>query len=1307
MSKQANTIADRPASPGRIVTFYSYKGGVGRTLALANLAVLLARLGKRVLMVDFDLEAPGLHRYFREYIQEPNGGLGNGAVGLLPLLRGICNGRSDETAPHIQMIRLPSTATLGPIPEPLYFLPSGLGSEEYAEHLQQFSWSEFMSKYAGIDVIDSWRRQWTQSEMGQRPRFDIVFIDSRTGLTDHGSICTILLPDFLVLCLAANRQNLDGAKAVAMSAQDARQDPAVMRSKLTILPLLSRFEGNDEFEDGQKWLSTIGDELAFCYSNWLPEPFTPRRMLTVTKIPYIPKFSFGEPLPVVIQGIDDPTSIGFAMQTSARLIESGFLSAAQILDPENAEPRPRDRKPPIRGDSEDLSIGRTTALARIATEKQQRTGFLDLGNLRLEEWPDELWELEHLTELTLGNGWATADGKWHQAESDLGGNILPLGQANWNMLPRLRRLALSGSVLEDLNHLAGLHELQALDCSGTQVGSLEPLAGLHALQALDCSGTQVSSLEPLAGLDALQTLDCSGTQVSSLEPLAGLPALQTLDCSGTQVSSLEPLAGLPALQTLDCSGTQVSSLEPLAGLAALQSLNCSFCKVRSLPEALIWQESLRDFFVFDTRISYVPTEVLSSDPFSNCLAKIRAHLRDTAVGDAQVTDVKILVLGNGRVGKTQICNRLRGQAFDPDADSTHGITVTTTPMRDATLHLWDFGGQDIYHGTHALFMRGPTVFLLVWTPDSENSATHLHDGILFRNRPLPYWLAYIRNVAGNDSPLVVVQNQCDSAMDERVRPPVSDEALTEFPFRKLVHYSAKVNRGRASLGDSLSQAIAWLHDRQGQARIGKGRLAVKNRIEAMQNADALIEDISQRRHRTITQVQFADLCAQCGGVTSPALLLDYLHQAGIVFYQEGLFDDRIIMDQTWALDAVYAVFNRQKCYHHLRQMKGRFTRTLLEALVWQQHGKAEQELFLSLMQSSGICFIHRKGDAKLGIENEYIAPDLLPDYAEVAAEVESQWDDNSPFDSVTLNLPFLHPGVMRGLLSRIGQQAGMTAMYWDGGVCAYEKNTRSHARIEQNRGSSPIAWSGTILIRAQMGQSADLVGLLSNWAIEEAGRAGCEIKRSEHVARARRAAIPQEDAGAPKMEFAAPPNKGTYALSYAWSEDSRRVVDNLCKIAEGRGVHILRDLDDFGMGENLSKFMTSLAEQDRVFVILSDKYLRSEYCMFELKEVWRFCQQDREKFRQRVHVYKLPDAKIDELEYQLEITRHWTDKFEKNAPLIKELAGKGKLAESQLRRFNNLNSFAEHVGDILGYVADTLMPREFSEFENRGFDEGT
>src|SRR5207245_873760 len=67
-------------SPGTIITFYSYKGGTGRTMLLANLAWTLASQGKRVLAVDWDLEAPGLHRYFRPFLIDPDLTASNGII---------------------------------------------------------------------------------------------------------------------------------------------------------------------------------------------------------------------------------------------------------------------------------------------------------------------------------------------------------------------------------------------------------------------------------------------------------------------------------------------------------------------------------------------------------------------------------------------------------------------------------------------------------------------------------------------------------------------------------------------------------------------------------------------------------------------------------------------------------------------------------------------------------------------------------------------------------------------------------------------------------------------------------------------------------------------------------------------------------------------------------------------------------------------------------------------------------------------------------------------------------------------------
>ena len=69
-------------------------------------------------------------------------------------------------------------------------------------------------------------------------------------------------------------------------------------------------------------------------------------------------------------------------------------------------------------------------------------------------------------------------------------------------------------------------------------------------------------------------------------------------------------------------------------------------------------------------------------------------------------------------------------------------------------------------------------------------------------------------------------------------------------------------------------------------------------------------------------------------------LLDFLHQNGAVFYRPGLFGDRIVLDQNWALEAIYALFDRKKILPLLRGY-GRFSRADLEALVWSGHTSEE------------------------------------------------------------------------------------------------------------------------------------------------------------------------------------------------------------------------------------------------------------------------------------------------------------------------------------------------------------------------------
>ena len=127
-----------------------------------------------------------------------------------------------------------------------------------------------------------------------------------------------------------------------------------------------------------------------------------------------------------------------------------------------------------------------------------------------------------------------------------------------------------------------------------------------------------------------------------------------------------------------------------------------------------------------------PNELASRGSYwqdDNCLPRLKAWRADLDQGQADNHRIKLFVLGNGSAGKTQICRRLNGQAFDPSIPSTHGIDLGRVDLIPANedkpaviAHVWDFGGQDIYHGTHALFMDERALFVIVWNPELENRA---------------------------------------------------------------------------------------------------------------------------------------------------------------------------------------------------------------------------------------------------------------------------------------------------------------------------------------------------------------------------------------------------------------------------------------------------------------------------------------------------------------------------------------------------------------------------------------------------------
>jgi cellulose biosynthesis protein BcsQ len=282
--------------PGSVFTFYSYKGGVGRSFTLANIAVLLARWGNRVLCLDWDLEAPGLREYFRELLPAaPSGGV----VDLVDDFRG---GRF-EPAAHV--MRLEGVRTLD-------FMAAGRDDPGYVRQVQDIDWEGLYVEGFG-DYLERCRERWTAE-------YDFVLIDSRTGISDIGGICTAHLPDHLVVLFTANLQSVRGAVDLARRADVARNRLPFDRPRLTVLPVLSRFDNREEYDRSEKWRRICADETGELFRTWLDQRVDVDAMSRHLTLPYVSYWSFGEQLPVVDEKTPSADQIGFALETVAAVI---------------------------------------------------------------------------------------------------------------------------------------------------------------------------------------------------------------------------------------------------------------------------------------------------------------------------------------------------------------------------------------------------------------------------------------------------------------------------------------------------------------------------------------------------------------------------------------------------------------------------------------------------------------------------------------------------------------------------------------------------------------------------------------------------------------------------------------------------------------------------------------------------------------------------------------------------------------------------------------------------------------------------
>ncbi len=650
-----------------------------------------------------------------------------------------------------------------------------------------------------------------------------------------------------------------------------------------------------------------------------------------------------------------------------------------------------------------------------------------------------------------------------------------------------------------------------------------------------------------------------------------------------------------------------------------------------------------------------------------------------------------------------------GEPFIAGDISTHGVEQHPIPLDHpahaggVTLASWDFGGQDIYHGTHALFTRARAVYVVCWHEAFETGYERAENGLEFARRPLAYWLDFIRYTAGAEVPVILVRTRSE-APDEHGRPPAEIlERLDGFGMGEAVAFGAASDRGLGAIREKLADAVSYLDRTYGAVRIGKARMDVIDALEGIARRDQA-RPPADRLYRTITRQHFDHICdTRERPPYDKALLLDFLHHAGDVIHHEDLFGGDIILDQSWALDAIYALFHRDRCVRDLQERAGRFTRNTLDTLVWAGagHSATDQERFIGMMLASGMAFQVSEG-VNDGDPAEYIAPDFLPDRDAVAPKLRGFWDEDMDTVRTQRRFPFLHDGFNRGVVAALGDLAGRYGEYWRWGVQFFDEETGARARLHIDlKGEDG---SGVLVLETQKGAAAELQARLLGVIDAVQQRYNLEPETVESglaVEGARERPGTGEGEGETVRPGPEPRARPVVAVSYRRTGDAgNEALSTLIpamKAAVPSHADFIHDSDALKPGDGLNRFMDEdISAADRIGVLLSDGYLRSPYCMRELRGAWRLANEKQDVFVRAVHVWSVDGADI----YSATARQVYADYWQAELAKLNEIIARSEAfnhTDASTEKGDILD-FINNVGEILRVIADRVQGGTFDAY---------
>ncbi|MCY7349596.1 MAG: TIR domain-containing protein, partial [Cytophagaceae bacterium] len=389
--------------------------------------------------------------------------------------------------------------------------------------------------------------------------------------------------------------------------------------------------------------------------------------------------------------------------------------------------------------------------------------------------------------------------------------------------------------------------------------------------------------------------------------------------------------------------------------------------------------------------------------------------------------LKISLLGDGEVGKTSFADYLILKRYRRKRKRTHGILQHVWPFAGGhEAQLWDFGGQDFYHGTHHLFLREENLYVVLWHPKlnprpDEKDQPPMLDSSDERSR-YGYWLGNTRYFA-REAPLLLVQNKGDGAAKVQIAP---EDLRTYGVSPENVFYLSvqEAAAGQPTWKRHWDYFIATLEEKA--RHLAAKRLVNKNWVAVRETVQAEAKKPSYLGEEAFRKKYFPN-----GDPNQFPGLLSYLEFSGTVirFPEIPALQNRVYLDPKALTESIYTVFDKKV----QTGGKGRFNRQHLVGKVG-----IEAEAHLELMNAYDLVF---EAPDQPG---EYVVPQYLPDYPSVyGLEALGQ---SIPLSFALYYPDYLHQGLIFAFIAQYGRQA-IKRDYWRYGMLFEDTETSTKCLV--------------------------------------------------------------------------------------------------------------------------------------------------------------------------------------------------------------------------------------------------------------------